>query len=54
MPATLNQRLDEMGASYRTIFGRLTRVLDMIEYAASQKPPRMTPEQFKVAIDALV
>jgi len=54
VPTTLNQRLDEMGPRYRAIFGRLTRVLAMIEYAASQKPPRMTPKQFEVAIDELV
>jgi hypothetical protein len=53
LPTTLNQRLDDMGPSYRTIFGRLTHVLAMIEYAASQKPPRMTPAQIETAIDDL-
>jgi hypothetical protein len=50
---TLNQRLDEMGPRYRAIFGRLTRALAMIEYAASEKPPRMTPAQFETAIELL-
>jgi hypothetical protein len=54
VPTNLNQRLDEMEPRYRAIFGRLTRVLAMIEHAASTKPPRMTPTQFEVAIDLLV
>jgi hypothetical protein len=53
VPTSLNQRLDEMGPGYRAIFGRLTRVLAMIEHAASTKPPRMTPKQFEAAIDLL-
>ncbi len=53
VPTTLNQRLDKMGPSYRAIFGRLTRALAIIESAASTKPPRMTPNQFEVAIDCL-
>ena len=51
---SLNQRLDEMGPRYRAIFGRLTRVLAMIEHAASKKPQCVTSAQFEVAIDSLV
>jgi hypothetical protein len=49
----LNQRLDEMGPHYRAIFGRLTRVLAIVEAAASQNPPRMTTGQFETAIENL-
>jgi hypothetical protein len=53
MPTSLNRRLDEMGPRYRAIFGKLTRVLAMIENAASKKPPNMTSRQFETAIDHL-
>ena len=53
MPTTLNERLDEMGPRYRGIFGRLTRVLAVIENAASKKPPRMTSAQFEMTIELL-
>jgi hypothetical protein len=51
--APLNQRLDEMGPRYRAIFGALTRVLAVIENAASKKPPRMTTAQFEMTIELL-
>jgi hypothetical protein len=51
--APLNQRLDEMGPRYRAIFGGLTRVLAVIENAASKNPPHMTPAQFEMTIELL-
>ena len=52
-PTGLNQRLDEMGPHYRAIFGRLTRVLAIIENASSKKPPGMTSGQFNTVIENL-
>ncbi len=52
-PLTLNQRLDQMGPQYREICGRLHRVVDVIEHAASSDPPVMSPANLDFVLERI-
>jgi hypothetical protein len=45
--ATLNQRLDQMGPRYRAVYGKLYRVLAILEDASRSEPPYLEPSRLE-------